>query len=68
MWNIDIENRVRELEAQAKHQDSRPFDTMTDTDDSAKPVTLLLKRIEGMFTRLQRGFRRQPRRTPRTAS
>jgi hypothetical protein len=36
MWNIDIETRIRDLNAEAENRRARLLDTMTETDGSAK--------------------------------
>ena len=45
MWNIDIENRVRDMSAEAENPHARLLDTMTETDDSAKSGRIALRRF-----------------------
>jgi hypothetical protein len=45
MWNIDIENRIRDLNAQAGDRHVRLLDTMTETDGSAKLGRIVVRRI-----------------------
>jgi hypothetical protein len=45
MWNIDIENRIRELNARGDDRHVRLLDTMTETDDSAKSGPRAVRRI-----------------------
>ena len=45
MWNIDIENRVRDLNTQAENRSARLLDTMTETDGSAKRGRIALARF-----------------------
>lgn len=45
MWNIDIENRIRHLDAEAEDHQARLFNTMTETDGSAKGGSQLISRI-----------------------
>ena len=50
MWNIDIETRMRDLNAEAENHNTRLLDTMTETDGSAKSTRIALARIVERFT------------------
>jgi len=50
MWNIDIETRIRDLNAEAENHNARLLDTMTETDGSAKSTRIALARIVERFT------------------
>ncbi len=53
MWNIDIETRIRDLNAEADNRHARLLDTMTETDGSAKSgrfvITRIVERVKQAF-------------------
>jgi hypothetical protein len=51
MWNIDIETRIRDLNAAAENRQARLLDTMTETDGSANTGRIALARIVERFKR-----------------
>lgn len=52
MWNIDIETRIRDLNATAEDRQVRLLDTMTETDGSANTGRIALARIVERFKRV----------------
>jgi hypothetical protein len=54
MWNIDIETRIRDLNATAedRQRQVRLLDTMTETDGSANTGRIALARIVERFKRV----------------
>lgn len=69
MWNIDIETRIRDLNAEAENHQVRLLDTMTETDGSANTGRIALARIVERFKRaFGNSVSRSAARAPRPAS
>ncbi len=67
MWNIDIETRIRDLNAEAEDHRARLLDTMTETDGSAKgrpfgdsPIVQRIKQALGALRHRSRALLSRP--------